>query len=419
MKIVSADSLQPVSWQRNLFCIWLGQLLAMAGMSMIIPFIPIYLREVLGFVQENQRAWATSLFYSLGMLVFCIANPLWGALGDRCGRKLMLLRAYFVTAVTFPTMVFMPNFTLMLIMRVLTSMFSGTVAAAQALAAVTTPDKHQGFALGCLSAAFWSGNMLGMLAGGVIVHYCGYVTAFMLCGALFLGSGFLTLFFVKENFVPPELPTPSRQYSFRFKLPEFDLAVWLLLGVMFILPMARRCDEPYLSFLVELVGGLDHAAINTSWVTAAAALGGILSGTTFGRLSDRWPPVILLIPALAGAGAFMLIQALSNSLWQLAMARFMIFFAAGGLEPVFLSMLSHTVKPELRGTAFGWSASFRMFGGMMGALLGGAVVAHWGTRSVFFTGAALMFMFIFIMVPAVKMVEKINRNKGQKNPPVN
>ena len=115
----------------------------------------------------------------------------------------------------------------------------------------------------------------------------------------------------------------------------------------------------------------------------------------------------------------MLIQALSNSLWQLAMARFMIFFAAGGLEPVFLSMLSHTVKPELRGTAFGWSASFRMFGGMMGALLGGAVVAHWGTRSVFFTGAALMFMFIFIMVPAVKMVEKINRNKGQKNPPVN
>lgn len=405
MSFSGKNQLKKVSWRRNLFCIWLGQLLAMAGTSMVIPFMPIYLREVLGFADEAERAWATSVFYSLGMFTFCLANPLWGALGDRCGRKLMLLRAYFVTGITFPAMFFMPNFALLLVMRTIASMFSGTVAAAQALAAVTTPDKHQGFALGCLSAAFWSGNMLGMLAGGMVVHYCGYMCAFLLCGGFFLFSGFLTLFFVQENFVPPVRNNVVRKSTFRLHLPDFSTAVWVLLAVMFALPLARRCDEPYLTFLVELVGGLDKAALNTSYVTAAAALGGILSGATFGHLSDRYKPLTLLLPALLLAGSFMLLQALSRSLWMLCIARFMVFFAAGGLEPIFLSMLSHTVKPELRGTAFGWSASFRMCGGMVGALLGGAVVAVGGTRSVFFAGAGLMFLFMFILVKAVHLVE--------------
>ena len=42
---------------------------------------------------------------------------------------------------------------------------------------------------------------------------------------------------------------------------------------------------------------------------------------------------------------------------------------------------------------------------MVGALLGGAVVAVGGTRSVFFAGAGLMFLFMFILVKAVHLVE--------------
>ena len=178
-----------ISWKRNLACIWIGQILAMAGTSMVIPFIPLFLREKLGFVDEAQRAMAVSLFFSVGLLSFCISNPIWGAVADRYGRKLMLLRAYFVTAITFPAMYFMPNWGALIVMRFISSAFSGTVAAAQTLVAVTTPDEHQGFALGTLSTAFWSGNMLGMVAGGLVVHYWGYLTAFMICGAMFMVGG--------------------------------------------------------------------------------------------------------------------------------------------------------------------------------------------------------------------------------------
>ena len=81
----------------------------MAGTSMVIPFIPLFLREKLGFVDEAERAIAVSLFSSVGLLSFCISNPLWGAVADRYGRKLMLLRAYFVTGITFRQCILCPT----------------------------------------------------------------------------------------------------------------------------------------------------------------------------------------------------------------------------------------------------------------------------------------------------------------------
>ena len=51
-----------ISWKRNLACIWIGQLLAMAGTSLVIPIIPLFLREKFGMTDEA-RAIAVSIFF--------------------------------------------------------------------------------------------------------------------------------------------------------------------------------------------------------------------------------------------------------------------------------------------------------------------------------------------------------------------
>jgi MFS family permease len=251
--------------------------------------------------------------------------------------------------------------------------------------------------------------MLGMVLGGIVVHYCGYTTAFMLCGACFITSGLLTLLFVEERFVPPVKKPETVKPRRNFILPDFSMAIWILLGVMFMLPLARRCDEPFLPLLVEIIGGMERAELNTSWITASAALGGILSGAFFGRLSDKYKPLMLAVPAMMTAGGFMLLQSVSGSLLLLGVARFMVFFAAGGLEPIFLAMISHTVKSDLRGTVFGWSASARMFGGMAGALVGGTAVSVLGTRGVFAFAGIIMLMLSGLIVPAIKKVEQLKK----------
>ena len=93
-------------------------------------------------------------------------------------------------------------------------------------------------------------------------------------------------------------------------------------------------------------------------------------------------------------------------------ARFLIFFAVGGLEPIFLAMLSNTVDADKRGSAFGWSASLRVLGGMLGALIGGGVVAYLGIRSVFILAAAMMLGMLLLLVVCIPFIERC-RNKAE------
>ena len=382
---------RPVNWKRNLYIIWLGQILALCGNSFALPFIPLYIRDHFGLIDEAQRGTVVAMYQFFGTMTFCLSNPLWGMFADRWGRKLMLLRAYFLNAVTIPLLMVAPSITWLIVIRATAAMFSGTVSASQALIVSNTPEEHHGFALGFLSTALWSGTVLGFLGGGMIVHFFSYRAAFLCCGAMFFLSGLLMLFFVRENFVPPDR---RKRDAAKASGGVFTVQLVLLLGFIGAVAMSRRIDIPFLPMLVEVVGGADKAALHTSFISALAAAGGVCSGILFGALSDRFPAWKLALPTLLVAGAATLIQSRTDSLWTLGFWRFVCYFAAGGLEPIIIAVIARTVAPERRSTALGWSASVRVAGGVVGAALSGAVVARFQTRGVF--GAAGMLMLVLV-----------------------
>ena len=380
-------------WKRNLFVVWLSQIIAHCAHSFVLPFIPLYMRSRFNLTSESELGLYISAFEFFGMLTFCISNPLWGALGDRYGRKLMLLRAYFLNGMSIPLMSVAPSPVWLIAVRALASCFSGTISASQALVVSTTPEKHHGFALGTLSSAMWSGNVFGLLGGGLVVHFFDYTVAFMTCGVLLFVSGIITLLFTRENFTPP-----VREKVERAEIPQkrhvLTGMVLALLGLLCLVSMSRRMDMPFLPVLVSIIGGEQNAELYTSYISALAAVGGILSGLLIGALSDRCPAWKLAIPAFAAAGATMLLQACAGSLWSLAAFRFLCFFAAGGIEPVIISRLSKSTAPEHRGAVLGWSASIRVLGILLGAGLSGATVAVVGTRGVFAAAGAVMLLLI-------------------------
>lgn len=380
---------KPINWKRNLFFIWLGQILAVCGDSFALPFMPLYIRDNFGITDETLRGSIVAAYQFFGTMTFCISNPLWGMLGDRYGRKLMLLRAYFLNGITIPLMMFAPSWGWLIALRALVSCFSGTISASQTLMLATTPEDRHGFALGVLSSALWSGTVLGLLGGGIIVHYYSYRTAFFTCGAMLFFCGMLMLLFVRENFVRPEKRAADKALGTWLSWPI--LAPLIFIGAA---ALARRMDEPFLPILTELVGGVEKAALHTSFVSAAAAVGGIVSGMMFGALSDRLPAWKLTLPALLVAGTAMLLQSRTESLWMLGIWRFICYFAAGGIEPVFLRVLAQRVAPEHRGGALGLSASFRVGGGVAAAALSGIVVAHFQTRGVFFAAGLAMLLLM-------------------------
>ena len=379
-------------WKKNLTVIWMSQFLAMIGFGCCMPFIPLLLRENLHVDSEKLRGLYVSLYYLAGMSSLCIANVIWGILADRFGRKLMLLRASYAAALFYPLLSLAPNFGVLVLIRFVCSFFSGTVCPAQTLRVSTTPPEKHGFVLDVISTYIWSGNMLGYLAGGLIVHYAGFKTAFFTCGAIYLLSGALVHIFVKENF--EYTPEKKQKVRFSFKYLSSPAVFWLL--VMFlIMGVARRIEQPFIAMQVELVHGTDGAAFYTGIISAAAALGGVLSGTVIGWICDRFTPEKLIAPILISSAAFTLGQAFSVNIEMLTVSRFLTYFAAGGLQPVLQVILARNTSPELRGTFFGWSGGINTAGGIICSFISGGLVLWSGVRSIF-VAAALFLLLIFL-----------------------
>ena len=400
-----------INWQRNLWTVWLSQFLSLAGFGMCGPFIPLFMKDSLGITDDAQRGAWVAVFTFAGLLSLCVANFMWGMLADRFGRKLMLLRASYGTALLYPLMVFSPNIYWLIGFRALSALFTGTVNPAQTLLVSTTPKERHGYVLGVLSTAVWSGNLTGYLLGGIVVELWGYTAAFMSCSMLYFTSGLLIHFLVRENFKAPEKSNSKerKKLSGEIMVP----GVMALLLMFMLMGAGRRIDQPFVAMLVEMIHGESGAALYTGIISAGGAVGGVIAGFGFGTLSDRYPPEKMIVPVVSIAAFCAVWQGVSPNIWSLGIARFFYYFVAGGMQPMLLVMLSRLISPERKGTFFGWSASVNLAGGLGASAISGFIAYNLGVRAIFIAGGILL---ILMLVPGMRLfrVTGTARTTGEK-----
>ncbi len=400
-------SKQPVeiSWKKNLICTWIGQLLCMAGYSAIMPFIPLFIRDHYHITDDKQLGMWVSAMTFFGFASFCVANPIWGVLADRFGRKLMLLRSYYISTIVFPLMYFAPSVLWLVVIRFMISFFSGSVTAAQTLIVTTTPKEHQGVALGTLSSAVWSGQMIGLLCGAFFVDTFGYKWGFIGCGALYLVGGIITHIWVKENFTPiKRTGKKTSPWKELFALPK---PIWILLAVFTAMGLARSLDTPYVPILISQITKPEKAVFYTGIVSLLAALGGLISGILLGKLCDKFPPMLVAIPAIVFSAVTMLVQSLTGNLYLFGGMRFMHYIAAGGLDPAFQAMLAKVTPEAKRGSVFGVAASVRVLGVVLASLAGFAIIGITGQIRAIFICSAILFA---LLLPVMHITQKIMKN---------
>ena len=167
-----------VHWKQNLAVVWVSQFLSIMGFFFAIPFAPYYIQE-LGVQDPVKIKLWVSLFGAAAPFSLAIFSPMWGALADRYGRRLMLLRANFGAAVVLALMATVESVEALIVLRLLQGLLAGTVTAAQTMVTSTTPENRSGTALGALSAAVYSGTMAGTFLGGLFAEYVGYRLSFL------------------------------------------------------------------------------------------------------------------------------------------------------------------------------------------------------------------------------------------------
>ena len=143
-------------WRQNLAVLWFTQFCSSGAFSIVLPFCPYFMRELLPGASEERIRLYAALSAMLPLLSYTICAPLWGWVADRFGRKKMILRAAFGGGMTLLLMGFAQNVMQFLALRVVQGFLTGTVTATLTLISGTTPPERQGFAMGTISSAVFA-----------------------------------------------------------------------------------------------------------------------------------------------------------------------------------------------------------------------------------------------------------------------
>lgn len=375
-------------WRRNLLVCWFGVFVTSLGLSQVIPIMPLYIGQ-LGVQDTAEIERYSGLAFGITTLVMALVSPLWGKLADKIGRKPMLLRASLGMAMVVTAMGFVHTVQQLIVLRLLQGTISGFYAGSITLIATQTPTERTGWALGTLATGSMGGMLIGPLLGGFLIEHIGMRSVFASTGALLLAAFFLSLVFVKEEFLRKEEQAPDFTQVWR-SLPDRRLIVTLVVTT-FMLQAAIFSIEPIITlYIAELAQGSTHLALISGLVFASSGLASFIAAPRLGKLSDRIGSERVMLAALIVAGVLFVPQALVQDPWQLMALRFLLGIATAGLLPAINTLVRRSVPTAVAGRAFGYNQSAQFLGTFSGALAGGHIAALFGIHSVFFVTSALL-----------------------------
>lgn len=379
------------SWHRTLYIVFFAQLMTAVGFSSIFPFLPLYVED-LGSATSLSTELLSGLVFSAQAFTMMLASPVWGALADRHGRKLMVERAAFGGALLLLLMAFVRSAEQLVALRAIQGLVTGTLAASNALVAASVPRERTGYAMGLLQTALGTGVAVGPLIGGAAADAFGYRAAFYLTAALLFLAGLLVLFGVREEFEPLRALGEGDAGLFgqwRGILSQQGIAIGYStrfltdLGRMMIVPIAPL-------FIQSLMLDRSHLNIVTGLVVGTASATTTLSAVWLGRLSDRVGHRRILTPSILLAGLAYLPQSLVTSPWQLLALQALMGVALGGVIPTISALLARYSTEGQEGAVYGLDNSVQAAARALAPLAGAGVALAFGLRATFIASGLLL-----------------------------
>ncbi len=374
-------------WQRNLAVCVFGSFTTIVAMTILLPFLPLYVEE-LGVRGHAAIVEWSGVAYGATFFSAAFAAPMWGRLADRYGRKLMLVRASLGMAVAMSLIGVAHTIWQLVAFRLLAGVLGGYASGSTVLVAAQTPTNRSGWALGILASGVMAGNLVGPLVGGTLPPLIGIRATFLMAGAVIFVAFLATTFLIREAPRPKRARGEKMRGGWQMVPDKRPIVAMLATGLL--LMVANMSIEPIITVYVATLVRAAHVTFVAGLVMSAAALGSILSASQLGRLADRIGHWNIIVACLAAAAVLLIPQALVTAGWQLILLRFFMGLALGGLLPCIASVIRHNVPETIAGNILGYSVSAQFAGQVLGPLAGGFVGGHIGMRAVFLGTSVLM-----------------------------
>ena len=395
-------------WKINLYTIWFSQIFMMMSFSFGMPFLPFYIQE-LGIVDPDKVKLYSAILTIAPGVSMAVMSPIWGIAADKWGKKIMLLRAMVFAAFIIGAMGFVANVNQLIVLRFLQGIFTGTITAATALVATSTPSNRLSYSLGFLSSSTFIGASAGPVIGGFVADLLGYRVSFYIGGVLALIDFLLVLLLVKEEKVIPQPSHPDEakaKTGLRSMLVLFSSLLITLLSLIFILRFVRAVFSPYLPlFIQEKITGIWSPTKATGIVNGITGLMTALAGLTLCRLGDRHNKFFVIKVMIILAIAVSIPLVFANNLILFTLFYGLFFFFLGAVEPIVISMTSEITPPEKRGTLFGIQGLVSNTAWVLSPVLAGFISIRYSIHSV-------LYLLPVLLVPGLISILYFERKKS-------
>lgn len=386
------------AWQRNLYILAFVQLVSAVGFSSVFPYLPLYAEE-LGSSSGLSIELLTGLVFSAQAFTMMLTAPIWGALADRHGRKMMVIRATLGGGAAIGLMAFVTSAEQLVLLRAVQGALSGVMGALTALVAASVPRERAGYALGVLQVGMWGGVSIGPLLGGAVADNIGFQEAFIVPAVLLAVASLLVWLGVEEHFEPFPRRISAQHSGF--------LAAWwhvlasqgvaLTYSVRFLSQFGRTVVLAFSAlFIKELMHSEGQAATATGLALAISAVAGTISAIYLGRLGDRIGHRRVLIGAALLSALFYVPMSLSANVWQFVVLLTLAGAATGGIMPTLSALLAAYTEPGEEGAVYGLESAIMAGARAAGPLVGAAFVTWWGLPSIYLASGAIFIVMAVI-----------------------
>lgn len=404
----------------------------LVGFGLVVPLLPFFAQSL------KAEAWQITLMFSAYSLGQFFAEPIWGRLSDRIGRKPVLLLTLVANAVGYLALAFVPNIWLAILVRLFTGLGAGNISTVQGYVADITPPEQRAGRMGLIGAAFGLGFIVGPGMGGLLTQpqlgHVGYQLPIFVASGLAALAAVACLVFLKESRQPSDPAAPRPSFLSGLGTAMANPVVSRVLCVTLIYMAGFSAMESVFGLWAE-----DRYQWGAREVGFSFMIVGVISalnqGIFTGRLARRFGETRVLATGMLLFGTSLVLQVLAPPEWFPAMtldlglvqvplvqgwiiAVIMVVGACGMslAMPNITAVISRSTSPDTQGAMLGLNMASGSIARIFGPMVAGGLFSYVGHDWPFIVGALLTIPAAIMAINAGRALRELQATPASAGP---
>jgi len=392
----------------------------LVGFGLVVPLLPFFAQSL------KAEAWLITLMFSAYSLGQFFAEPFWGRLSDRIGRKPVLLMTLIANALGYLMLAFVPNIWLAIAVRLFTGLGAGNISTVQGYVADVTPPEQRAGRMGLIGAAFGLGFIVGPGLGGLLTQpqlgRLGYQLPIFLAAALAAIAAVGVVVFLRESRAKADPAAPRPAFLAGLKDARDNAVVSRVLVVTLIYMAGFSAMESVFGLWSESRYQWGAREVGLSFMIV-----GIVStlnqGFFAGRLARRFGESRVLATGMLLFGTSLVLQVLAPVAWfpatRLELGALTIPVVQGWIIPIVMAigacgmslampnisaMISRASPPDRQGAMLGLNMASSSVARIFGPMIAGALFSGLGHDWPFVIGALLTIPAALMAINAGRVI---------------